>query len=76
MSRRIWRFPKGVTSLSHAPRSTGVAGFGMLLCVPPTWTRLDYVIGSAEAGKGRDAQGYRGEFIRLVKTARDLALPD
>ena len=34
------------------------------------------MIGSAEAGKGRDAQGYRGEFIRLVKTARDLALPD
>jgi len=28
----------------------------------------------AERGKGDDPRGYRGEFIRLVETTRDLGL--
>ena len=28
----------------------------------------------AEAGRGDDPRGYRGEFIRLVEAARDIKL--
>ena len=56
--------------------AAAVAGFGMLLRDSPhvgEYTLAD-VIDLAEAGRGRDARGYRGEFIRLVETVRDLDL--
>ncbi len=56
--------------------AAAVAGFGMLLRDSPHAGRytLDDVIGLAEEGKGADPRGYRGEFIRLVETVRDLDL--
>ena len=66
-----------VTSPSGGFRfAAAVAGFGMLLRDSPhagDYT-LDDVIGLAELGRGTDPRGYRGEFIRLVETARDLKL--
>ena len=56
--------------------AAAVAGFGMLLRDSPhagSYT-LDDVIRLAERGKGVDPRGYRGEFIRLVETVRDLDL--
>ena len=56
--------------------ATAVAGFGMLLRDSPyagTFS-LDDVVKLAERGKGDDPRGYRGEFIRLVETTRDLGL--
>ena len=58
--------------------ATAVAGFGMLLRESPhagQW-ELDDVIAMAERGRGDDPRGYRGEFVRLVETVRDLALLD
>ena len=56
--------------------ATAVAGFGMLLRDSPHAGRytLDDVIRLAERGRGKDPRGYRGEFIRLVETVRDLDL--
>ncbi|WP_420636829.1 YfbK domain-containing protein [Candidatus Palauibacter sp.] len=56
--------------------AAAVAGFGMLLRDSPHAGRytLDDVIGLAERGRGSDPRGYRGEFIRLVETVRDLDL--
>ena len=56
--------------------AAAVAGFGMLLRDSPHAGRytLDDVVGLAEEGKGADPRGYRGEFIRLVETVRDLDL--
>ena len=56
--------------------AAAVAGFGMLLRDSPHTGgyTLAEVIDLAEAGRGRDARGYRGEFIRLVETVRDLDL--
>ncbi len=53
-----------------------VAGFGMLLrssehCGDLT---LAEVLDLAAAGQGRDREGYRAEFVRLVETTRDLGL--
>ena len=56
--------------------AAAVAGFGMLLRDSPhagSYT-LDEVISLAERGRGDDPRGYRGEFIRLVETVRDLDL--
>ena len=56
--------------------AAAVAGFGMLLRDSPhagEYT-LDDVIRLAARGRGDDARGYRGEFIRLVEAARDLDL--
>ncbi|WP_420449209.1 YfbK domain-containing protein [Candidatus Palauibacter sp.] len=56
--------------------AAAVAGFGMLLRDSPhagSYT-LDEVISLAERGRGDDSRGYRGEFIRLVETVRDLDL--
>ncbi|HUP58696.1 MAG TPA: VWA domain-containing protein, partial [Bdellovibrionota bacterium] len=52
-----------------------VAGFGMLLRDSPfkgtiTW---EEVLDLAQTGRGEDRHGYRGEFIELVKKARDLS---
>ena len=56
--------------------AAAVAGFGMLLRESPHagGLTLDDVVALAEEGKGSDARGYRGEFIRLVETVRDLDL--
>ena len=56
--------------------ATAVAGFGMLLRDSPHAGSysLDDVISLAERGRGDDPRGYRGEFIRLVETVRDLDL--
>ena len=56
--------------------AAAVAGFGMLLRDSPhvgDYT-LDDVIGLAEQGQEHDPRGYRGEFLRLVETVRDLRL--
>jgi len=54
--------------------SASVAGFGMLLRDSAFKGDIDYaqVIRMAEAAKGRDEEGYRAEFIRMVRTARTL----
>ena len=56
--------------------AAAVAGFGMLLRDSPHAGGLsaDDVIALAERGRGDDPRGYRGEFIRLVETVRDLDL--
>ncbi|MCY3601065.1 MAG: von Willebrand factor type A domain-containing protein [Gemmatimonadetes bacterium] len=56
--------------------AAAVAGFGMLLRDSPHAGGLsaDDVIALAERGRGDDPRGYRGEFIRLVETVRDLNL--
>ena len=56
--------------------AAAVAGFGMLLreSEHAGQLTLDDVVQMAERGKGHDPRGYRGEFIRLVETTRDLGL--
>ena len=56
--------------------AAAVAGFGMLLRESghAGQLTLDDVVRMAERGKGHDPRGYRGEFIRLVETTRDLGL--
>ena len=72
---------QAVGDRTHAPSggfrfAAAVAGFGMLLRESPHagGLTLDDVVALAEGGKGSDARGYRGEFIRLVETVRDLDL--
>lgn len=54
--------------------SAAVAEFGMLLrsSEHKGTSSFDSVISIARNSKGNDAEGYRGEFIRLVKTAKEL----
>ena len=56
--------------------AAAVAGFGMLLrdSEHAGDLTLNDVVRLAEEGKGEDTRGYRGEFIRLVETTRDLAV--
>jgi Ca-activated chloride channel family protein len=54
--------------------SASVAGFGMLLRESEyigDYT-LENIIDMAKRSKGEDDEGYRSEFIRLAKTARDM----
>ncbi len=55
--------------------AAAVASLGMMLREPVAVARADYdrIISWAEAGKGDDADGKRGEFIELVKKARTLS---
>jgi Ca-activated chloride channel homolog len=58
--------------------ASAVAGFGMLLRESPlagslTWGR---VLDLARGARGRDEEGYRGDFIRLAETAASLAKPE
>ena len=55
--------------------ATAVAGFGMLLRNSPHKgsVTFDDVIRMAEASKGADAEGYRAEFIELVRRARAIS---
>jgi Ca-activated chloride channel family protein len=54
--------------------AAAVAQFGMLLRESPhkAAASLESVLALAEAGAGDDAEGYRAEFIRLVRSARPL----
>lgn len=58
--------------------AAAVAGFGMLLRESPHSAdyTLDDVIRLAGASKGADPRGYRGEFVRIVETVRDLGMLD
>ena len=54
--------------------SAAVAGFGMFLRESEfigDFT-LPQIINMAKGAKGDDEEGYRGEFIRLAKTVKDL----
>jgi Ca-activated chloride channel family protein len=55
--------------------SAAVAEFGMLLRQSEfkQQSNFDQVIAMAEAGKGKDKDGYRSEFVRLVKSAQLMA---
>ncbi len=54
--------------------SAAVAGFGMLLRNSQYKGDISYrdVIAMASEGKGDDEDGYRSEFIRLVKIVKDM----
>lgn len=54
--------------------SASVAGFGMLLRNSEYKGTLTYndIISMAAASKGNDEDGYRSEFVRLVKVTRDM----
>jgi Ca-activated chloride channel homolog len=53
--------------------STSVAAFGQLLRNNSNMTYdYDQVINLAKSGIGEDTEGYRAEFIRLVKIAKEL----
>ncbi len=56
--------------------ATAVAGFGMLLRASEHAgdLTLDDVVALADKSRGADTRGYRGEFIRLVESVRDLGL--
>ena len=55
--------------------SAAVAGFGMLLRDSDYKSDLDYaaIVQLAKAAKGEDKEGYRSEFLKLVKSAALLA---
>jgi Ca-activated chloride channel homolog len=55
--------------------SAAVAGFGMLLRGSEHKGGLEYaqVLGLAKGAQGKDAQGHRAEFIRLVEAAKLLS---
>jgi Ca-activated chloride channel family protein len=54
--------------------ASAVASFGMILRDSPYKgsSTLDAVLLTAENSKGADLHGYRGEFVELVRKARDL----
>src|SRR4029079_4702902 len=54
--------------------AAAVASFGMILRESPHkgQSSLDAVVDMAEKSRGADKNGYRDEFIRLVRKARDL----
>jgi hypothetical protein len=54
--------------------ASAVASFGMILRDSPHKgnSTLDAVLQTAENSKGADIHAYRGEFVELVRKARDL----
>jgi Ca-activated chloride channel family protein len=54
--------------------SAAVAEFGLILrdSEYKKNASIEQVIGLAQGGRGMDEEGYRGEFIKLVKTAKSL----
>ena len=54
--------------------SAAVAEFGMILrdSEYKKDASIEQVVGLAQGGRGVDAEGYRGEFIKLVNTAKSL----
>ncbi len=71
-------FGKNVVAFGKASEnlrfSASVAAFGMILRDSGYKgnASLESVIETASDSKGADEEGYRGEFIRLVKTLRDI----
>ncbi|MBI9054904.1 MAG: von Willebrand factor type A domain-containing protein [Bacteroidales bacterium] len=64
-----------VTDMSENFRfSASVAGFGMLLRNSENIGTATYksIIDLASASKGKDSEGYRSEFIQLIKLAKHL----
>jgi Ca-activated chloride channel family protein len=57
--------------------ASAVAGFGMLLRNSPNAGSLTWpqVLTLARGAKGRDEEGYRGDFIRLGELAQSLVRP-
>jgi Ca-activated chloride channel family protein len=55
--------------------AAAVAQFGMILRNSPHkgTASFDGVVELADEGKGKDARGYRGEFVEMVKKAKALA---
>lgn len=67
----------GATAMSASDDfrfAASVAAFGMLLRGSEQVTNFDctQMIGLAEAGRGVDRHGYRGEFIELARASRKL----
>ena len=56
--------------------AASVAQFGMLLCNSEFKSNSSFngVLNLARNAKGNDEEGYRAEFIRLVESARSLAV--
>ena len=54
--------------------ASAVAGFGMILRDSPHRESItfDSIIEIAELSRGRDAEGYRSEFVDLVRRARAI----
>jgi Ca-activated chloride channel homolog len=54
--------------------SAAVAGFGLILRQSEFKGTANYdnIMALAKNAYGNDDEGYRAEFVRLVKTARDL----
>lgn len=71
--------PSVITPFNKASETqrfaTAVAGFGQLLRQSPQVNNLSYsdVVQMAQAAKGSDSTGIKGEFIQLVKNAESLA---
>lgn len=57
--------------------SLAVAEFGMYLRDSDYLLNrsLDNIIAMSESGRGKDTEGYRAEFIRIVKTVKELKGP-
>ncbi|HKK77292.1 MAG TPA: von Willebrand factor type A domain-containing protein [Saprospiraceae bacterium] len=57
--------------------SAAVAGFGMLLRDSEFkgTTTFDEVLALARSAKGKDQEGYRIEFLKMVRSARDMKMP-
>lgn len=71
-------FESGIIDFDEASEnlqfSAAVAGFGMIMRESEylgNYT-IEDILRVARNAKGLDEEGYRGEFIRLAKTARDL----
>jgi len=71
--------PTVITSFNKSSETqrfaTAVAGFGQLLRQSPQVNALTYnqIVQIAQAAKGSDSTGSKGEFIQLVKNAESLA---
>jgi Ca-activated chloride channel family protein len=71
--------PAVITSFNKSSETqrfaTAVAGFGQLLRQSPQINALTYsqIVQIAQAAKGSDSTGSKGEFVQLVKNAESLA---
>ena len=65
------RYGKASTDFRFA---AAVAAFGMILRDSPyrSTATLDGVLQLGEDGRGPDREGYRSEFLKLVRQARSL----
>ena len=70
-----WRYRIESSGLDWASAETAVAEFGLLLFDSKYKGNASYeqVLDLARANRGDDIHGYRGEFVRLVELAKELA---